>query len=148
MSRTLFLMNPSTRRPDDVGAIEGAGAPGRSCPFASNCACVFDRTGITDELHRLTETAAAAGESVNPEVAKWVDRGWTVASVSAGTVTLERPRRLAFCINLGLTLVTGFLWLIYWIPLARNPRVRSKIITVGPVGAQPVTAPFALSHTR
>jgi hypothetical protein len=64
----------------------------------------------------------------------WTDWGWKVVSRDAREITLERTKRLPFCYNLGLTVVTGMLWLIYWVPRIRHPKVERQLLRIDAEG--------------
>jgi hypothetical protein len=93
--------------------------PSKPCPFASNCNCVFNGQSEHDE-------------TLSTEVNALVDAGWKVMSADENEVVLERRPGLPFCWNLSLVVVTGFLWLIYWIPRLRHPKVLRKVVSLSP----------------
>jgi hypothetical protein len=103
--------------------------PSQTCPFASNCSCVFSRPQSIEGMPTVTDTALH-DEAVSAEVTNWTDLGWKVVRSSSHEVVLERQKSLPFCLNVLLCLVTGFLWLIYWIPRARNPRIDTKVVSL------------------
>jgi hypothetical protein len=90
-----------------------------TCPIDSNCACRF---------HPAVNRAVAASDedvrrtTAEMEVTNLIDFGWSVESRTEDEVVLTRIRRLPLCVNAGLVLLTGFLWLIYWVPRARHPK--------------------------
>jgi hypothetical protein len=125
MSRTMLTLSPHQPAPD-VSAVQG-----KTCPFASSCSCIFSRSPSTEGMAVVTDTALQ-DDRVSAEITDWTDRGWKVISADSHEVVLERQRNLPFCLNVLLCLLTGFLWLIYWIPRARNPKIDTKIVSVPP----------------
>jgi hypothetical protein len=105
----MLPMMPSQRPPSAPRAQT------KLCPFASSCNCVFNGQSAHDE-------------SLSAEVTSYVDRGWKVVSADADEVVLERRPGLPFCWNLGLVVATGFLWLIYWVPRMRHPKIERKVV--------------------
>jgi hypothetical protein len=92
-------------------------AQGKPCPFASNCTCIFAGQVEHDA-------------SLSADVNALRDEGWNVVSADASEVVLERRRGIPFCWNLALAVVTGSLWLIYWIPRMRHPKIERKVVTI------------------
>jgi hypothetical protein len=111
MSVSMLPMMPSPRPPT------APRAQAKACPFASNCTCVFAGNLEHDD-------------SYTDEVNSLVDSGWSVVSADASEVILERRPGLPFCWNLSLVVVTGFLWLIYWIPRMRHPKIERKVVSL------------------
>jgi len=89
---------------------------------------VFAR--VRPEPSAVVITSAPAGDpAFDAEVAKWVDSGWQVTRASSDDVSLERPLGLGFCVNAALCVLTAFVWLAYWIPSSRHPRIDTRRIT-------------------
>ncbi|RFA14991.1 hypothetical protein B7R22_07600 [Subtercola boreus] len=65
---------------------------------------------------------------IEAEVAVLLQRGWKVASADDHTVVLTRQRTMPFCVNVGLLLVTGFLWSIYMVARARHPKIETTTL--------------------
>ncbi|MCU1477684.1 MAG: hypothetical protein JWQ64_2377 [Subtercola sp.] len=142
MSRTP-LLSPSLRVPSDATVQVKL-----TCPFGANCSCVFSRnqasesvasgTGTGTETPVGTEAAhddtAIGAEAMSAEVMSWRMRGWRVAASTAREATLERQQTQSFCVNVALTLLTGFLWLAYWIPRARHPKIDTWVVAVSDSG--------------
>lgn len=99
------------------------------CPLASNCSCIFSRGPVSTD-----ENTAVHSPVVAAEVTKWTDRGWRVTSATRDDVILERTRALPFCGSLFLTVATGFLWLLYWLPRSRHPKTDVKTVTLAADG--------------
>ncbi|ROQ36556.1 hypothetical protein EDF46_3098 [Frondihabitans sp. PhB188] len=106
-----------------------AAAMRSACPLASSCSCVF--TKVQGQTVMLSPSTSS---SLHAEVTHWTDLGYAVVRSDAGEVVLERRRLLGFCVNAALTAVTGLLWLAYWIPRTRHPRVDVVTLTVTPGG--------------
>ena len=92
----------------------------RGCPMAESCSCIFRPPAVSSPATK--PTSHLLDPIFEAETEKWLDRGYTVSSVTASEVILERPRGLSFCVNVLLSLVTGLTWLAYWIPASRHPR--------------------------
>ncbi|MDF2443182.1 MAG: hypothetical protein JWR01_1385 [Subtercola sp.] len=139
MSRTDLLVSPSRQ------AAEHSAGQAKGCRFASNCSCVFAPAEPAEPLERLlvgktadtASTAASAGVAgssrdtvteIEAEVAVLLQRGWKVASADAHTVVLTRQRNMPFCVNVGLLLVTGFLWSVYMVARARHPKIETTTL--------------------
>jgi len=129
----ILLESPGEHRP-------AASTRGSGCPLASNCSCVFQRFQPTATAVPSHTAAAAATPSgiLAADVATWIEWGWNVARSDDTEVVMERRRVIPFCFHLGLTVVTGLLWLIYWIPRARHPR--TEMVTLTLAGDGTVTA--------
>lgn len=106
----------------------------KTCAFGANCACVFSRNQPA-AMDLTGPDAAPLDAAVAAEVTKWTDLGWRVTASSRDEVVLERPYGLAFCANVLLSLATGLLFLAYWIPRSRHPRVALKRVTPAADGA-------------
>jgi hypothetical protein len=104
----------------------------KTCPFGANCSCVFSRNLTIDAI---PTDPAMHSEALTDAVTAWIDLGWRVTSADSTQVVLQRQKGLAFCLNVLLVPVTGFLWLIYWIPRLRHPKIETKTITVTATGA-------------
>ncbi|AMM21378.1 hypothetical protein AX769_16120 [Frondihabitans sp. PAMC 28766] len=102
---------------------------GRGCPLASNCSCIFQRIQPATRV-AATVTDASPGQALQAESATWQEWGWNVVHETTDEVVLERQKLVSFCLNFVLTLLTGFLWLIYWVPRARHPRIDSVTLTL------------------
>jgi hypothetical protein len=92
------------------------------CPFGANCSCVFSHVqpvALADD----TDQPWRGNQKLEIKVASWMERDWTIVTATATEVVLERRRSTSYCINGLLTLATGFLWLIRWIPRMRGPQV-------------------------
>ncbi|GAA4685945.1 hypothetical protein [Frondihabitans cladoniiphilus] len=118
-------------------------AHGRGCPLASQCSCVFQRIAMREtgdaradvaaEVATPRDTSASAvaePAAFSEAVAEWTAWGWNVVASAPDEVVLQRIHRVSFCANLGLVVVTGALWLLYWVPRARHPRVDSVTLTL------------------
>jgi len=71
---------------------------------------------------------------LNAEVAKYVQRGWTVQTFAAGQAVLSRNKRIGWFWNLILVILTGGLWLFYILYRALNRKKETAIITVDASG--------------
>jgi hypothetical protein len=135
MSAPLFSMKPFHQVLAVAPAVARevsvpmAAGPAKVCPFGANCSCVFaaPRDGVIDL--ELTGTSAPSAQAV-AEAASWTKRGWRVVESGQSRIVLERRQILGFCSNAMLTVVTAGLWLAYWIPRIRHPRVDTRIISV------------------
>ncbi|BDZ51410.1 hypothetical protein GCM10025867_36510 [Frondihabitans sucicola] len=122
MSRLPIVLTPA---PSSTSA---PGPAAKTCPFGSNCACVFSRSAAAPPSTGPKSTVEAA-EDIDAEVTKWTDLGYRVTETAPDEVLLERRLGLPFCVNVLLCLVTGFLWLLYCIPRSRHPKVDTRRLT-------------------
>ena len=111
------------------------------CPFGSNCSCVFAKVQPSPAARTLTTTPLP--NALDTEVAYWTEQGWHVTETAPGEVVLERQLSEGFCLNLLLTVFTGFLWLAYLIPTSRHPRIDTRRITLAADGSISVTSTLA-----
>ncbi|RFA09240.1 hypothetical protein B7R54_08380 [Subtercola boreus] len=136
MSRTDLLVSPSRQ------AAEHSAGQAKGCRFASNCNCVFAPAESAAAAPAITAVSAAAAAAatataaprdtvteIEAEVAVLLQRGWKVTSADAHTVVLTRRRNMPFCVNVGLLLVTGFLWSIYMVARVRHPKIETTTLT-------------------
>lgn len=135
--------------PAIAGGITGAGSSGAAptpillptramrsaCPLASRCTCVFQQVSPVNIV-------SAGGTALHDEIATWTELGYAVVRSDAAGTTLERRRLLGFCVNFALTVLTGSLWLLYWVPRIRNPRF--DVIELAPAADGAV----ATTHTH
>ncbi|RPE76021.1 MULTISPECIES: hypothetical protein [unclassified Frondihabitans] len=122
MSRSPIVLSPGASMPGTtVPATSGPRT--LSCAFGANCACVFAPKPVA------ADAALASTDVVDVEVAKLTDLGYTVVESSPDEVLMERRMGIPFCYNLGLVVVTGLLWLAYWIPRIRHPRFDTRRLT-------------------
>jgi hypothetical protein len=103
---------------------------------------VFAGAGQTDRAVLIT-SAPAGDPAFEAEVAKWIDSGWRVTRAVVDDVSLERPLGLGFCVNAALCIVTGFVWLVYWIPSSRRPRIDTRRVTLTDDGTVKVSRSVA-----
>ena len=134
MSPTPIALSPAGQR------TTGPRAHGRACPLASNCSCVFQRVPPAETAARAPEPPS--GTALASAVTTWTEWGWSVVRTSDTEVVLERRRALPFCLHLALTVLTGFLWLLYWVPRVRRPRFDTVTLTLGPDGAVSSSSPL------
>lgn len=144
MSAVPITLDPAGSRP------ASARTHGRGCPLASNCSCIFQRiqpaaasaadtvapvapAAPAPALGRAPATAQATA-ALAAETATWLDWGWSVARDSAHEVVLERTRKVPFCLDFVLTVLTAGLWLFSWVPRARHPRVDTVTLSLAPDG--------------
>ncbi|MCU1529450.1 MAG: hypothetical protein JWP75_3213 [Frondihabitans sp.] len=121
-------------------------AGGRGCPLGSNCSCVFQRVQAASDDADATATVSPntnpntlPNDPLAAEVTNLTDWGWNVVRTEPTDVHLERQRSLPFCANLALCLVTAGLWLIYWVPRTRHPRVDTVTVSRAPDGTASVS---------
>jgi hypothetical protein len=126
---TTALLDSSTHDVRKVLTVRGS-----TCRFASNCSCVFQPGRfIAPEFTAAEPTStdlASRDDLIAAEIRRWTDLGWSARTTTPDEVILERQRNLPFCLNAFLTLATGFLWLIYWIPRSRHPKIETKILDI------------------
>jgi len=67
---------------------------------------------------------------LNAEVARYVQRGWTVQTFAAGQAVLSRNKRIGWFWNLIFVILTGGLWLFYILYRALNRKKETVILTV------------------
>lgn len=115
------------------------GARTVTCPFGANCSCVFSASWQAEHAIDDTLRESLRADELGAEVTNWTDRGWAVISSDSREVILERRLGLGFCLNVLLCLATGLLWLAYWIPRTRHPKIDTKVITLAPDGTVSVT---------
>jgi hypothetical protein len=141
MSVNTLELTPSRK------SVDRAASTGFTCPLGANCSCKF--SGNRMDGAEVTATIAEplpkkVRKRLATEVKSWTDLGWKVTTASAREVVLQRRRALSFCVNVLLCFATASLWLAYWIPNARNPKIDTRIVTVSESG-EIVTSP-AVSH--
>jgi hypothetical protein len=111
-----------------------------SCPFASNCSCVFNRPAqAAAERH---EEDAPGAPSISAQVAEWTSWGWSVVSTSDREIVIERMKKISFCVNAALCIVTAFVWTIFWVARTRHPKVERRVLSISADG-QVTPAPSA-----
>ena len=71
---------------------------------------------------------------LSAEVARYVQRGWSVQTFAAGQAVLSKNKRIGWFWNLILVIITGGLWLIYIIYRALNRKKLTAIVSVDPYG--------------
>jgi hypothetical protein len=138
MAGSPFAMNPfhevTAIDESAVGATpDETEARARVCPFGSHCSCIFAGSSSTVALLPLADINGH-DKALVTEVDNWTKRGWIVTTASHRRVVLERRLALPFCVNAALCVVTGLLWLIYWIPRSRHPKVLTMVLTLSANG--------------
>ena len=83
------------------------------------------RTPLSDE---------ARTQMLSTEVARYVQRGWTVQTFTAGQAVLSKNKRIGWFWNLILIILTGGLWLIYVAYRALNRKKLTTVVTVDASG--------------
>jgi hypothetical protein len=144
MSATQLLL--STTQP----APAKAGAQPKTCRFAANCSCVFNRVAPPEveapdapaspshaELGRAVPAtvhldAAPHNPALDAEVAGLLQRGFTITSSDARQIVLQRRRAVPFCVNVALVAATVGLWSIHMAWRARHPRIETVTLTLNP----------------
>lgn len=71
---------------------------------------------------------------LNAEIAKYVNKGYTVQSSGAGQAVLTKNKRIGWFWNTVLVLLTAGLWLIYVIYKALNRKQDTLVINVDAYG--------------
>ncbi|TIH40663.1 hypothetical protein [Subtercola vilae] len=122
MSGRQLLANPVRRTPD------GLRLTSKTCPFASNCSCVFAGPSSAHATKPLA--SAPFSETTRAEIAEWQLRGFVVVSTDAHEVVLERTRPTSFCVNVLLVMLTASLWAFVWARRARHPRIERHTVTI------------------
>ncbi|PPF77418.1 hypothetical protein C5B96_15690 [Subtercola sp. Z020] len=147
MSATQLLLTP--RQP----APAKAGAQPKTCRFAADCSCVFNRVAPAPvealdaaaspshaDLGRAVPAtvhldAAPHNPALDAEVAGLVQRGFTIVSSDARQIVLQRRRRIPFCVNVALVAATVGLWAIQMAWRSRHPRIETVTLTLNPGSA-------------
>jgi hypothetical protein len=76
----------------------------------------------------------ARTQLLSTEVARYVQRGWTVQTFTGGQAVLSKNKRIGWFWNLVLIILTGGLWLIYVAYRALNRKKLTTVITVDASG--------------
>ena len=97
------------------------------------------QANTTEQTDAAHVALTGFSDEVQESVTFWTDRGWNVVTASSSEVLFERRAALPFCFNVLLCLVSAFLWLAYWIPSARRPKIKTKIMTISADGSTEVT---------
>jgi len=132
----MFTMNPTHKLPVGPPAKTGG------CPFGSNCSCVFSSNQQAQQQAQQHAAASATTSGVirtgtpggATDLSAWTDWGWKVVSRDSNEIVLERTKTLPFCFNLSLVVLTGLLWLFYWVPRIRHPKVTRTVLVIGADG--------------
>jgi hypothetical protein len=123
-----------TERPAAHAPAPATAALGLTCPLASNCSCVFARFQA-EPTERASAPAPDMPAALAASVATWREWGWSLVSSTGRDAVMERQRLMSFCAHLALTVATAGLWLIYWLPRVRRPRIETVTLTLGSGGA-------------
>lgn len=84
------------------------------------------------DTQTLKEEARA--QVLNAEIAKYVSKGYTVQSATAGQAVLTKNKRIGWFWNTVLAVLTAGIWLIYVIYRALNRKQNTLIISVDAYG--------------